>query len=373
MLIDVLMFSEQEYQEALRDYKKAKQAGVVSEDQLKWLSKEETQKVTLSFLGFTNSHDAQEYGAAYPMWRSSGHNLWPLKLVTKMFELARDGNGPTVAKDSGEPETSDQSDPNQRAGWTSGLQGLLKRILPSQPDNLHDEENKPHSAVPLHPPQSRSFELLVHTHTPVHAVLANDSTATFKWTVKTSRGALLTDRVVYATNAYTSHLLPHLSGPQGIVPVRGQVVAIRAHVGYIDEGWEGTGDQQGLSRSGWSGNEGFEYWFPRPHPKAVEMAPPSAPRKPLIILGGARETLRNRGYGMYETDDSVLDPEASAGLRAFLGNVFPGKFPHRDISVVADDDDASKDGVEVEWVSVNFKAIRLLTNIHLLVWYYGIH
>ena len=76
---------------------------------------------------------------------------------------------------------------------------------------------------------------------------------------------------------------------------------------------------------------------------------------------------------MYETDDSVLDPEASAGLRAFLGNIFPGRFPHNDKSATVDDSDASQDGVEVEWVGADFQSIGPLTNIRPVVWYYGIH
>src|SRR5258708_17654227 len=87
------------------------------------------------------------------------------------------------------------------------------------------------------------------------------------------------------------------------------------------------------------GNEGCEYWFPRPHP-----SPSTWPeekhehRRPLIILGGGREALRERGNGMYETDDTVLDPEASERLRKFLPTVFPEKF-------------GTEDNVEIEWVS----------------------
>ena len=173
--------------------------------------------------------------------------------------------------------------------------------------------------------------------------------------VHTPRGTIRAPLVVYATNAYTSHLLPHLAGPDGIVPVRGQVAAIRANVGYIDEG-----DTKGITRTAWlgmfvlasfvlpslinpdirfTGNGGFEYWFPRPHPY-----PPTAPeekrghRCPLIILGGGRETLKEKGYGMYETNDGVLDPDASQLLRTFLPAVFPGKF-------------GTDGAVEVEWVS----------------------
>jgi glycine/D-amino acid oxidase-like deaminating enzyme len=256
------------------------------------------------------------------MCRTAGHNLWPLKLVTKMFELARDG-GDLVVRMSN--RKTHQTDSKSNAGWTSSLQSSPKKVIPEEA-------------------QLQGFELILHTHTPVHAILSTQPAQALKWSVQTSRGTISAKRVIHATNAYASHLLPHLSGPQGIVPVRGQVAAIRAEVGYVDEGWEGTGERQGISRSGFSANKGFEYWFPRPHPKTPDLLPHVEPRKPLIILGGARETLRNRGYGMYETDDSVLDPEVSACLRAFLGHVFPGKFPPGV--------ENSEHGVEVEWVGL---------------------
>jgi hypothetical protein len=41
---------------------------------------------------------------------------------------------------------------------------------------------------------------------------------------------------------------------------------------------------------------------------------------------------------MYETNDGVLDPEASEVLRMFLPAVFPGKFD-------------TKGTIEIEWVS----------------------
>lgn len=199
------------------------------------------------------------------------------------------------------------------------------------------------------------FQLSLHTHTPVTSVTSVSACLAPMYDVHTPRGTIRTPLVVYATNAYTSHLLPHLTGPDGIVPVRGQVAAIRANVGYVDEG-----DIEGITRIAWkgmdapasfvfpfcsiplfrlTGNEGFEYWFPRPHP------PPSSAREdkhrhhcPLIILGGARETLKEKGYGMYETDDGDLDPEVSEALRMFLPAVFPGKF-------------GTNGTVEVEWVS----------------------
>lgn len=58
----------------------------------------------------------------------------------------------------------------------------------------------------------------LQTHTPVESV-SSHSDAEGKWTVMTARGSIRTKTVIYATNAYTSALLPELKGK--IVPVRG--------------------------------------------------------------------------------------------------------------------------------------------------------
>jgi len=64
------------------------------------------------------------------------------------------------------------------------------------------------------------------------------------YTVVTNRGSITCSRIVHATNAYASHLLPFLAGPEGIIPTRGQVMATRASVGT---------DQ--IKTNGWGGNE----------------------------------------------------------------------------------------------------------------------
>ncbi|KAG8848522.1 hypothetical protein FRC20_002532 [Serendipita sp. 405] len=345
----VLLFSEREAREAKEDWKKAIEAGVTTKDQVQWLTTEETK---------------QEYGASYPMYRTGGHNLWPLKLVTRMFELARDGgSGNKQETETVEANSKDAIPlpaPNNLVG---GMRKLFSNFLPSQQSNPTNQNTntKTDSNNNQRPDAPDAYQLILHTHTAVHSVHPNEEDpSSFRWSVHTPRGNIKAKHIVYATNAYTSHLLPHLSGPDGIVPVRGQAVAIRAKVGYTDEGWKGEGDHKGLSRSGWSGNEGFEYWFPRPHPKSVHQHQPDHQKldgdkdpndglkRPLIILGGARETLKDGGYGMYETDDSVLDPGASRGLRVFLGHVFPGKFPSMD----GRDEGQSTDGVEVEWSGI---------------------
>lgn len=109
-----------------------------------------------------------------------------------------------------------------------------------------------------------------------------------------------------------------MHGPHGIIPTRGQVVALRARYPYV-------------LNEGFVGNQGFEYWFPRS---------PVESEHQLVILGGGREVMKDGRYENYETDDSVVVPEVGAVLRKFLPAVFPGRF-----------EEEGDGGVEMEWVS----------------------
>jgi len=167
---------------------------------------------------------------------------------------------------------------------------------------------------------SSNFDLILHTHTPVQRI--TPSSDAYRWIVHTPRGDIKTKYIIHATNAYASHLLPHLSAPKtGIIPTRGQVAAIRASVPSPSL-WSG-------SLPGWGGNQGYEYWFARP--------PSSDKERPLVILGGGRET-SGPEFEYNIADDSVVNPVISKTLRAFLPAVYEGRF--------GKDVDA-----EMEWVS----------------------
>ncbi|KAG2040208.1 FAD dependent oxidoreductase [Suillus americanus] len=224
-----ILFTEKEAKNKRKDFDMARQAQL-NLDGVEWLSKEEVE---------------EEYGAPYPGFRKPGYNVWPLKLVTKLYQHA-----------------------------------------------------------PAHAGQYTSLSL--HTRTPVTAVrheAANDSST---YTVVTNRGSIPCSRVIHATNAYASHLLPFLAGPDGIIPTRGQVMATRASVGA---------DQ--IKIPSWSGNEGFVYWFPRPVTHDTE--------KPLIIIGGSRDATAP-SYELYVDDDSETHPLVGKALREFLPPVFEGKY-----------------------------------------------
>jgi glycine/D-amino acid oxidase-like deaminating enzyme len=126
-----------------------------------------------------------------------------------------------------------------------------------------------------------------------------------RWELETPRGSVRCTHVVHATNAYAYALLPQLAGGTGIVPTRGQAIAIRAAVPARE-----------LAISGFTANYGLEYWIVRPG---------SAPEeRPLVILGGARLTEGSTQGAT--TDDSIVDPVVGRRLREFLPEVFPGKF-----------------------------------------------
>ncbi|KIJ65352.1 hypothetical protein HYDPIDRAFT_174844 [Hydnomerulius pinastri MD-312] len=226
-----LLFTDDEVNEANRDLDAARKEGLSLEG-VTWLEKEEVK---------------QTFGAPYPGVRIPGHNVWPLKLVTKLYQHAKARN---------------------------------------------------------------NFDLRLHTHTPVTSIVktvAADGPVGREYKLSTPRGSVACSRVVHATNAYASHLLPFLAGPDGIVPTRGQIIATRASVGT-----------ELIKTNGWGGNEGFEYWFPRPL-KAVD-------EKPLIILGGGREASESPSFELYVDDDSTLNQAVGKALRGFLPAVFEGMF-----------------------------------------------
>ncbi|KAH8111819.1 DAO-domain-containing protein [Phellopilus nigrolimitatus] len=230
-----LLFTEEEEIAAKADFKRAKEAGTPGLEEVKWYSKEEMKET---------------YGTSYPAVHIPGHNLWPLKLVTNLFHMA-------------------------------------KTQLSSLPGSL-----------------------ALHTSTPVTTITSTSrSGSDRRWTLTTPRGLITCTSVLHATNGYASALLPALAGPQGIVPVRGQILATRA-----------AASLQTISRSSWSGNEGYEYWFPRP-PVAGREVEDAA--HPLVIIGGGREVVNDE---LGEADDSVVSAEVGTAVRKFLPAVFPGRF-----------------------------------------------
>ncbi|PFH49162.1 hypothetical protein AMATHDRAFT_148211 [Amanita thiersii Skay4041] len=188
----------------------------------------------------------EKHGTPYPAFQTPGYNLWPLKLVTHLFIEA--------------------------------------------------------SSFP-------SFNLTLHTHTPVSSITRSSripSSRPRRWTLHTPRGQIQCSSILHATNAYASHLLPSLSST--IIPTRGQVVA-------IDLPTSNTITPSFPLAGSWGANEGYEYWFPRP--------PQSNSNTTTVILGGGRETARP-AFEAHQTDDSTINTRVSETLHAFLPRIFSG-------------------------------------------------
>ena len=169
---------------------------------------------------------------------------------------------------------------------------------------------------------SPNFNLTLHTRTPVTSISdasGSDSAHSRKVTIHTPRGDIRCSAVLHATNGYASHLLPFLHGE--IIPTRGQVISTRAN----------TASPFGKNREGFTGNDGFEYWFPRPKKTSDEHE--------LVILGGGREAAKDGRFEFYTVDDSVVNESVGEVIRGFLPAVFPGRF-----------DNGTKP--EMEWVSL---------------------
>ncbi|KAF5390115.1 hypothetical protein D9757_003826 [Collybiopsis confluens] len=185
------------------------------------------------------------YGVSYPGCRIGGHNLWPLKLVTHLYHHAKS--------------------------------------------------------------QTSSVSLSLFTSAVVTSITRAEPSSSHRWKITSPRGSTTCSYVIHANNAYAPSLLPHLRGPSGIIPTRGQIVAVRAAV---------PSDELGDGKPSWDANDGFEYWFPRPVTSPLEC--------PLFILGGGREAEEQFEHG--EIDDSKLSANAGTSLRRFLPCLYPGKF-----------------------------------------------
>ncbi|KAF8682718.1 DAO protein [Rhizoctonia solani] len=209
----------------------------------------------------------QRFRVELPGVYSPGHTLWPLKLVTKLYQYAK---GDSTTK-----------------SWLSSATSWFSR--------------------------DSSFSLDLFTHAPVNAIEAISEDSTYRWLVKTERGSVKARYIVHATNGYASHLLPQLAGPsKGIIPTRAQCMSARGSIEAHK--WPVVGWGVELTRY-------LIYRFARPSHNADEKA--------LVILGGGRETaVPNHEYNI--ADDSSVNPVVSKSLRKFLPHLYPGDFEERE-------------------------------------------
>lgn len=127
---------------------------------------------------------------------------------------------------------------------------------------------------------------------------APQATSSQHWTVHTPRGTITARKIILATNAYTSHLLPHFASL--IVPCRGQMSALRPLPSLRGQ----TGRLQ--TSLGFIGDGLDDYLIQRPNARGGH-----------LMFGGGRQ----HGPSIGVTDDGVLDPETARYLRKTLVQV----------------------------------------------------
>lgn len=150
--------------------------------------------------------------------------------------------------------------------------------------------------------------LNLQTHTPVRSV---EPRAGKGWTVKTDRGDLATEQVVYATNAFTGTLLPEFVGR--IWPFRGQCAAVVPTKAYAGKNM--LTHSYGLWSSASRLSSGK---YPASGDYLIQR-----PRDGVIIFGGARWSVSvDKLLG--NTDDSGRYLEMTEGLKEALPRYFEG-------------------------------------------------
>jgi glycine/D-amino acid oxidase-like deaminating enzyme len=146
---------------------------------------------------------------------------------------------------------------------------------------------------------SRGINL--QTNTPVTAVVsaADGGTKDHRWVVDTPRGSVKTSTVVYATNGYTSALVPEMK--HKVVPVRGIVARL------VSENAPKMTDSYMMRFSEYE----YDYMIPRPDGS-------------IIVGGGRRDFYKNLGEWFDVSDDSRLMDGARHYFDGYMQRHFHG-------------------------------------------------
>ncbi|VDB87418.1 unnamed protein product [Peniophora sp. CBMAI 1063] len=140
--------------------------------------------------------------------------------------------------------------------------------------------------------------LNLQTNTPARAVERSGE----KWVIKTDRGDLTTDKVVYCTNAFTATLLPEFIGR--IMPFRGQCSAV-----VPTKPFSGPNILT-HTMSHRYGINNFDYMIQRP-------------KDGIVIIGGGRWKVPMKELAGH-TDDSVKLPELTEHLAGSMKTYMKG-------------------------------------------------
>ena len=148
--------------------------------------------------------------------------------------------------------------------------------------------------------------LNLQTNTPVTQLEANSSTeSSARYSIQTSRGRIIANHVILATNAYTSHLLPEFSDL--IVPARETMSAL-----LPPKGATLLPNSYGFVGTHHSGPSADDYLNQRPFHGVPNPAG-------HFMFGGGKSAGKRETIG--EDDDSVLDQDIADYLRRELLNV----------------------------------------------------
>jgi glycine/D-amino acid oxidase-like deaminating enzyme len=142
----------------------------------------------------------------------------------------------------------------------------------------------------------------LQTNTPVESITQN-SKQSAPWSIKTSRGTITTQKILLATNAYTSHLLPIFS--ELVVPVRGTMTALlpppKATLLPHSYGFVGLGPGANPNAD--------DYLVQRPFSDVPNP-------KGHLMFGGGRTSGKDNSMG--ESDDSIVDEGSVSYLKKTL-------------------------------------------------------
>ncbi|RYP14691.1 hypothetical protein DL765_006218 [Monosporascus sp. GIB2] len=136
------------------------------------------------------------------------------------------------------------------------------------------------------------------------------------WTVHTPRGTVTAPRVLLATNAYTSHLLPQFADL--IVPVRGQVSALKPPPPPPAQPMPPSPQSPPQPPLDIGHTFAFAGEPDDPYSRddyLVQRPPPAAE----LVFGGGRKHARGRGVGVW--DDASTDEPVAWYLRGELGGL----------------------------------------------------
>jgi glycine/D-amino acid oxidase-like deaminating enzyme len=252
------------------------------------------------------------------MWQANAAALWPYKLVAWVLE-----------------------DLLARFAWRGGSSGGGS----NGNEGVADDET------------ARGFNL--QTNTPVTHLQPLERPGSGGWIVHTPRGQVAASRVLVASNAYVSQLLPDFSDL--IVPVRGQVAALVPPDGtpnpllrhtYVFLAEADSDQHEYKAPTGETGQvERTTNSCRRDHDMDDYLVQRPSPVRELIF-GGGRDYATAPTVGV--SDDDEIDPATSAHLKAILPQVLDLHPSTGDDHVEAEKEKKKNDAIDAvfEWSGI---------------------